>query len=279
MNGRKLCLGLSSGFGASEEEQIRLFRSSGFDGFFAAWREGIDLKSLKRVADEQGMLLQSVHAPFLRAADFWKQDEALSRAATEELIACIEDSAEAGAPVVVVHAFIGFDDHTPTPYGPQNFEKAVKRAEELGLKVAFENTEGEEFLASLMEHFRGNGAVGFCLDTGHEMCYNHGKDMLSLYGDRLLCTHLNDNLGIGDANGKITWLDDLHLLPFDGKADWREIAARLNRHGFAGELTFELSRQSKPGRHENDGYASMSLEEYLAEAYDRACKVASLITE
>lgn len=72
-----------------------------------------------------------------------------------------------------------------------------------------------------MNHFRGNPAVGFCWDSGHELCYNHGRDMLAQYGDRLLGTRLNDNLGVRDDGGQITFLDDLHLLPFEGIADWQ----------------------------------------------------------
>ena len=99
---------------------------------------------------------------------------------------------------------------------------------------------------------------------------------MAAYGDRLLGTHLNDNLGISDPSGPTTWLDDLHLLPFDGVADWPGIAARLARSGFAGPLTFELNRASKPGRHENDAYGAMTLREYLAEALARARRFADL---
>ena len=97
------------------------------------------------------------------------------------------------------------------------------------------------------------------------------------YGARLLGTHLNDNLGISDPAGPTTWLDDLHLLPFDGIADWPGIAARLARSGFAGPLTFELNRASKPNRHENDAYGAMPLRDYLAEALARARRVAALV--
>ena len=45
-----------------------------------------------------------------------------------------------------------------------------------------------------------------------------GKDMLELYGDRLIATHINDNLGVSNSDGKIFRTDDLHLLPFDGIA-------------------------------------------------------------
>jgi sugar phosphate isomerase/epimerase len=98
--------------------------------------------------------------------------------------------------------------------------------------------------------------------------------MLASYGDRLFATHLNDNLGISREDGEIFWTDDLHLLPFDGIADWDNIAARLDKWGYSGILTFELTVKSKPDRHENDKYAQMPLEEYIAECYIRACRLA-----
>ena len=100
--------------------------------------------------------------------------------------------------------------------------------------------------------------------------------MMRLYGDRLFGTHLNDNLGVSDYNGVITWTDDLHLLPFDGIADWEDIASRLNKYHFDGPLTFELNTKSKPDRHDNDEYDKMPLELYIAKAYNRACRVAAL---
>jgi len=108
------------------------------------------------------------------------------------------------------------------------------------------------------------------------MCYNHSKDLTALYGDRLFGTHLNDNLGISRFDGKTFWTDDLHLLPFDGIADWQNIVDRLNAHGFDGPLTFELGIDSKPNRFDNALYGKMSFEEYVAQAYQRACRVAAL---
>lgn len=127
-----------------------------------------------------------------------------------------------------------------------------------------------------MDSVKSEKHVGFCWDTGHELCYNRGKNMIALYGDRLFCTHFNDNLGIRDYHGEITWIDDLHLLPFDGIADWNDIAQRLNGCKFNGELTFELNKLNRPERHENDLYEKMSLEEYFAEVYKRACKFATM---
>ena len=100
--------------------------------------------------------------------------------------------------------------------------------------------------------------------------------MTALYGDRLFCTHINDNLGISDFGGRIYWTDDLHLLPFDGIIDWKGVASRLNRVGYDDILTFELNRSSKRGRHDNDKYESMTPLAYLTEVYARACRFAAL---
>ena len=271
---QKLCLGLGAGKGMSGVEQLELYHRTGFEGFFSDWGSQAELR---KKADELGMIYQSIHAPYGKAADFWKGGEAADKAVAE-LIACVEDCARVEVPIMVTHTFIGFEDHDPNDIGVENFGKVCARAKELGVQVAFENTEGEEYLAAAMglvkEYPR---TVGFCWDTGHEMCYNYGKDMLSLYGDSLIATHINDNLGIRNHNGNITSYDDLHLLPFDGIGDWQNAADRLRAHDYNGILTFELKLHSKPNRHENDKYMAMDPEVYLAEAYSRACRVAALM--
>ena len=221
------------------------------------------------------MEIPSYHAPFNKSYDMW-QSGPKGDAARDELIECLEICAKHEIPVMVTHAFIGYDDSLAIPEaGIERFGAVAKRAAELGVTLALENTEGEEYLAALMEHFKDNDSVGFCWDSGHEMCYNYSKDLLALYGDKLIATHLNDNLGISDFGGRIYWTDDLHLLPFDGIADWDNIAQRLDRCGCDGIMTFELNIRSKPDRHENDIYTKMTIEEYVAECYKRACRVAA----
>ena len=269
-----LCLGITPQYGLPPEEQIRLLSRVGFDGFFAYWTPELDLSLLRRTADETGMLFQSIHAPHLKVRSLWHED-AETPAALAELQACLRSCAANSVPIMVTHAFIGFEDHTPTQEGIERFRLLVDEAEQLGVKIAFENTEGEEYLAALLEAFADRPHVGFCWDSGHELCYNL-HDILALYGHRLMATHLNDNLGVSSPEGKIIWTDDLHLLPFDGIADWADTAARLKRIGFTDCLTFELKIQSLPGRTENDVYARMKLEDYLMLALDRARRVAAL---
>ena len=273
----RLCLGTNSQFGISTKKQIELFKQTGFDGFFTDWDS--EIMEYRRLADKIDMIYQSVHAPFGNASKMWKNNKE-SENAVNELISCVRDCAEAEVPIMIVHTYIGFDsEDIPTKEGIDNFGRVVEEADKLNVKIAFENTEGEEYLKAVMDAFSHCDNVGFCWDSGHEMCYNKGKDMLNLYGDRLIATHLNDNLGVSDFDGKIFWTDDLHLLPFDGIINWENAVKRLNICGYDDIITFELNTISKPNRHENDKYKKMPIEEYVAECYVRACKVAYMKNE
>ncbi len=272
---RKLGFSIGESYGKSIPEAVKLIKDIGFDAISPVWNADCSHLAYIAAAKEAGLELQSLHAPFGKAKDMWGSDEEKGSAAVEELLSCLHDCAEHQIPVMVAHTFIGFKDHNPTPEGLKRYEQVVEEARKCGVKIALENTEGEEYMHALMAHFADDETVGFCWDSGHELCYNHSQDLLARYGERLLITHLNDNLGIRDFGGDITWLDDLHLLPFDGITDWDCVSARLKKAHCPEILNFELGRHSKPGRHENDLYEKMTAEEYLAECYKRACRVAA----
>lgn len=272
MKKTKTALGLVGGLGISNEEQLTLIAKNGFDGYFLSHGDISELKRLKAHGDTLGLELGSIHAPFLHIDKLWHPPESASNA-ENELISCVHTCAELEVPIMVSHVFIGFDRHEPNLSGISAFERIAHEAEKCGVQIAFENTEGEEYLEAVMVHLRHTPNVGFCYDTGHAICYNPNTDMLSHYGDRLIYTHINDNLGVSDAAGNITWLDDLHLLPFDGVLEVEKCMSGIAKTGFEGTLSFELSVKSKPGRSENDRYAEMGAEKYIAEAFLRADRV------
>lgn len=277
MNKVKIGLSIGKGFGLSEREMIEMLADIGYSAVSPSWYEGIDLEEICNTARSRDIILQSLHAPFQKAADMWGADSKKSDCAVEELYKSIEACRQYGIPVVVIHTWIGFEyTFGETKYGFSNFGRVVERAREYGVKVAFENTEGDEYLFALMEHFAEDGSVGFCWDSGHEMCYNRSTDLLSHFGDRLIMTHLNDNLGISSADGMLTWLDDLHLLPFDGIVDWENAADRLKKSKAQEILNLELCLTSKPGRNENDKYSRIPIRQYLAEAYENAQRIAQM---
>ncbi len=274
---QKLGLGILGLPGMSVADEIRAMRKVGFEAFFTGWRTGDPVEEWAAIARECGIHYQSIHAPFGKAADIWGRDEVKGEAAVRELCDCLDACRAAEVSLMVAHAFIGFADHSPTEIGLSRFERVVRHAEACGVKIALENTEGIEYLDALLSHFKNSETVGFCWDTGHEMCYNYSEDLLARWGDRLLATHVNDNLGIRDLSGEITWIDDLHLLPFDGICDWNEKMERLAGARTPEVLTFELSLRSKPNRRENAPYAAMDPIDYLTACYVRACRVAALL--
>lgn len=270
---RKLILGTGLGYTTPWAEQINTFATVGWDGFFTGWDEQNGNSEYRRIADSLGMIYQSIHAPFGKCDLIWEDGEAGEREAAR-LIACLEECARCEVDIAILHTIIGMEKCTPTAIGSARYGRILDRAHELGVTVALENTEGEVYLDRLMTDHARHPALGFCIDTGHELCYNGGRDMIGKYKGALVATHLNDNLGQTDE--KITWLDDSHLLPFDGVADWQGIADRLNAADYTGHLTFELTTRSKPDRTANDVYSGLSLADFAAEALTRAKQFAKM---
>lgn len=267
----KLCLGTGLGFDIPTAEQIRLIKKAGFDGFFTDAEKLENLTEYAQIAEEENLIYQSVHAPFGKMHVMWEGTDEEAEKVLCELKECVDSCEKIGVPLLVCHVIIGMERRTPNEIGAERFRKLCEYAKEKGIKIAFENTEGEEYLATVLDKCKDLDNVGFCFDAGHEMCYNFSRDMLSLYGDRLFATHLNDNLGMKDEKIK-TWYDDLHLLPFDGIADWENIAERLKKSTCPRCLTFELISKNKPERNAHDRYADMNFLDFAEEAYRRAEK-------
>ena len=272
---RQLCVNMSAFSGAEYLDAAMAIKNAGFDACFTDWGTKEQGAWQAKAVKDAGLIYQSIHAPFGKVYTLWEEQEA-GESYLQVQLDCLEDCQRYEVPIMIVHPSIGMDRHTPTPLGLERFSRLVKAAEGSGVKLAFENVEGMEYLESLMKEFGSSSAVGFCWDTGHERCYNYSLDMMAKYGDHLIATHLNDNLGMTDPN-VMTWHDDAHLMPFDGTADWEGIAARLDRHGYKGILTFELTTKSKPNRNTHDIYQHLDINGFYKLAYEKACQVEALL--
>jgi len=268
----KLCLGTGMGFSEPTEVQIRLIKKAGFDGFFTDMDSIENLMKYAEIAKEENLIYQSVHAPFGKMHLMWEGTDKEAEETLCELKRCVDACVKIDVPLLICHVIIGMERCTPNERGAILFRELSEYAKERNIKIAFENTEGEEYLHTVLEKCRDLENVGFCFDSGHEMCYNFSRDMLSLYGHRLFATHLNDNMGMKDEKIK-TWYDDLHLLPFDGIADWDNIADRLRKSTCPRCLTFELVSTNKPERDYHRIYEGMSFSDYIKEAYKRAVRI------
>ncbi len=252
------------------QEQLYCIANAGFDGFFPTWKFPGCLKEMHDVAKQAGLVIQSVHAPYEESAHIWRDSDA-GEAQFQTLLSCLKECATYHVPIMVAHVALGFEKQQgPTELGIGRFQKLLDTAEELGVIVAFENTEGEEYLSYMKERLWQHPAAGFCIDTGHELCYNRGRDMITEFGadGKLICTHFNDNLGVtGDS---IFWTDDAHLMPFDGKVNFASAVSRMKKIGYKGWITLELTTKNKPERHTHDIYDCLDCAAFFQVAYRRA---------
>ncbi len=273
----KLCLDLGMQLETPLITQLEIVHNAGFDAF-AYDREKQDNSDMTELLAEKaaklGIGFEYIHAPFYGMDDIWHADDELADIMIKDIFATVDDCENFNVPYAVVHAIIGMDNCTPTELGIKRLQRVIDYAVKKDVTLAFENTEGEMYLEAIFERYGEIANVKFCFDSGHEMCYNYSRDMLAKYGKYLAVTHLNDNVGM--TGNELTFLDDAHLLPFDGIADWQGIAKRLCACGYDGTLSFETIAKGRPDRTENVRYHSLTDEEYINFAYEKAAKFREL---
>lgn len=209
------------------------------------WRDWVG--RLGEASKELSLPITQSHTPFYHQLDsgFAKREEyeAMVRRS-------IEASGMLGVPWIVMHAgtFPG-DDSSFAESRRLNYEyfmPLLELAGRYGSGIAIENLYDEPvasrtrpngvFTASFVELcglVDGLGAAnaGVCWDFGH--AHLMGVDQpnaLRYVGKRLKATHVADNSG---------YYDD-HILPFQGKIDWRGILPVLSEIGYNGDLTYEI---------------------------------------
>jgi len=116
--------------------------------------------------------------------------------------------------------------------------------------------------------------LGFCYDCGHNYLYTPEIDFIAKYGDRVIAVHLQDNLmdapDINQSNR------DIHLLPFDGKIDFKKVMRDIAKSKYNGPIMLEA--KYKRDRYETS-YKDMPPTEFLQEARKRGIKLAKMLDE
>lgn len=270
----KLGFSLQDSYALPMPQVFDLLADTGFCAVSPGWQRDGNLDEIVRLAKLRNLSVQTLHGPLRGMPTMWGQDPEIARPLLQDLMQSATDCAKFEIPILVVHPWNGVNyTFCKEDLCFDHFDTLVTHAENLGICIAFENLEGPEFLSELMNRYTGSRTVGFCWDSGHELCFAPDWDFLSLYGDNLIMTHLNDNLGITDPTGKLHGTDDLHLLPGHGKISWENAISRLKTAKKQEILNFELKIRPKGDRCTLDLYSKMPLQQYLQEAYRRACQV------
>lgn len=259
------------------ENVIALLADAGFSAVSPVWTAEPELERIAACAPRHGMTIQSLHAPHKDIARLWEPDAPDSREAQTDIFRCVEACARFRIPVMVLHCWQGL--HYTFPEEPLDFrffDALAEWAHKLGVSIALENLEGEEYLAALMARYQKLPHIGFCFDSGHDHCYPHKLDFLAQFGPRLLMTHLNDNLGLRDPSGIPSGDDDLHYLPFDGNLPWEPCLGRLSQAPRQATLNFEFKTRSHSKDPRDLIYASLSPEAFIQSAAQRARRIADI---
>jgi len=210
---------------------------------FAA-RTHLDYHNAAVVADLQQWLaearlaLVSVHAPVtevsLASADAPEREAAIAEAERALYIA-----RRISFRTFIVHLgrprTEGVRGGTNRDAARRSIDTLAKAAEPLGVRIAVEVIANDlsraSSLVQLIDEDIEHANVGICLDLGHARLEGDVADAIEMASGHLMAMDVHDNRGRTDD----------HLVPFDGLIDWPSALTTVQKVGYDGALTFELS--------------------------------------
>ena len=250
-----------AGSGLTTAELAKEIASIGFECTFCSTSTPEQMKDVEKAVHSAGLFFDQLHAPFNTINNMWRagdEGDATYKVLTDAIDCCVA----LDAPIATVHLSSGPNPPMINDIGRGRYTNLVEYAAKRGIKIAFENQRKLYNLAWSFAEFKDAENVGFCWDTGHEACATPHIDMMAIFGDRLICTHLEDNNAVFN--------EDLHILPFDGKVDFERAAKALKKHNYTGPLMLEVGN-------ENEIYKGMTTQEFLARAYNAACRIRAMV--
>ncbi len=263
---RKLGINSNCIRGMKELDVLPLIKEAGFVSFFTQAYTVSEVTALKEQADKLGLFYESVHAPFRGINPIWLSGMdylPIYRGLKESIDACAQND----IPIVVMHLSSGWKAPEINDLGLARYDALVEYAAERGVTIAFENLRKIGNVAYFADRYANVPNVGFCYDCGHEHCYTKYISWPDIFRNRIVFTHIHDNLGRGDEE---TGDPDLHWLPFDGTKDYAFMMRQLDRYGYEGTLSLEAANHTRPE------YLAMTPKDFLATCYERAAKIAKM---
>lgn len=209
-----------------------------------ASRFHIDYHNTAVVADVQqwvtgaGLELSSVHAPTMEMS-LASADAAEREAAVAETERALFIARRMPFSALVVHLGRPRADRvqggTNRDAARRSVEALAKSAQPLGVRIAVEVLPNDLSRAASLAQLVDDGIdapnVGICLDTGHARLEGDVPDAIEVASGHLAAIDIHDNRGRADD----------HLVPFEGGIDWPSALTTLQKVGYDGPLTFELT--------------------------------------
>ena len=212
------------------QETIHAIKNAGFDGVFLQWyNKDWDFSQQEQLilCRKLGLEIPFVHLGYKGINNIWlegEDGENLVKNYLNDLDVCKSNNID----MVVMHLTSKSIAPEPNLIGVERLQRIVDYAEQLNIKVAFENTKIWGYLEYVFSHIKNSNA-GICYDAGHCHCHFHDKFSWNMFKNKIFAVHLHDN----DKS------DDLHLLPFEGTIDWNELSNNLKKANYNGPITLE----------------------------------------
>ncbi|RJS92635.1 sugar phosphate isomerase/epimerase [Candidatus Bathyarchaeota archaeon] len=211
-----------------------------------------ELSSLKNLLNDLGLHPNSAHAP-IDGVDLSAQNVDIKNRSIDLLVKTLEYCRAIDCPILVVHPnhsdSISLGREVMKKNSIENLRIVVKKAEDLGVKIAIENminVGGERFgsrISDLKEIIMNIGSpyLGICFDSGHANLQAASSDIsirdeIIDAGEYLWTLHIHDNDGSRDQ----------HLPPGDGNIDWGLVIRTLREANYKGVFMMEIQERGDP---------------------------------
>ena len=251
----------------NETETLSLAKETGFEAFTTSAIELSEVRSLKEAADRLGMEFSYLHAPFGGINNMWLDGDAY-RTVFDGMKTAVDSAAAFGVPAIVSHVSSGWQAPQVNDLGLSRFDALVEYAAIKNVTLAFENLRMLGNLACLIDRYEKIPQVRFCYDCGHEHCYTKTVSWIDIFTDKLIATHIHDNLG-RPFDDKVSDRDT-HWLPFDGTFNYHEMMRRLDFYAYSGPLMLEVFHEAR------SDYLRFSAEAFMQTCFDRLTRISTL---
>lgn len=245
------------------------------DGFFRDASDPAFAEHFKRIGKtvrDCGLEMHQCHAPY---APVTISDPEFYARLQKQTLRSIYAAGYMESPNIVAHPVLHVDfcDGKNKALARQTtldyFSALVPALKETGVTMCIENlffyineskrwapnycSDGEDLCDVIDTLNQMHGAhFAACVDTGHAVvAKNDPAQLIRILGNRTKVLHIQDNLGVKDE----------HLIPTEGKINWKEVATALGEVGYQGTFNFEVS---KP-------FALLAKDTFSRTAFQNAC--------
>ncbi len=226
-------------------DKFKMAKQAGFEGIDMDSPNGLSVDEVLKARDESGLIIHGVVDSAHWGKPLSHPDPAVRAEAVEALKTALRDvKAYGGTTVLLVPAVVNKEVSYADAYKRSQAEirKALPLAEELGIKIAFENV-WNQFLLSPLETARyidefDSPQVGAYFDVGNVVNYGWPDQWVRILGPRILKLDIKEfSRKKRDQEG--LW-KGFYVEIGEGDCDWPAVMQALSDVGYQGWGTAEV---------------------------------------